>query len=95
MILRTRLAGSLSAAVAAGLLVAAFGPANASPQPGRGAQSDTAIGNGATSAAPERKVDARRYCIRYTPTGSRIERQRCQTKAEWSAEGVDVDNPDQ
>ncbi len=95
MFLRTRFAGSVGAALAAGLLVAAFGPANAAPQPGRAAQADSVVGNNTTAATPDRKVDTRRYCMRYTPTGSRIEKQRCQTKAEWWAEGVDVDNPDQ
>lgn len=94
MFLRSRFAGSLGAAIAAGLLVAAFGPATAAPQQGGAAQTDSAVGNGTTAATPDRKADTRRYCMRYTPTGSRIERQRCQTKAEWWAEGVDVDTPD-
>lgn len=95
MFSRSRFAGSLSAAVAAGLLVAAFGPANAAPQPGRTAQTDASVGNSAAPVVAERKVDTRRYCIRYSTTGTRIEKQRCQTKAEWQAEGIDVDNPDQ
>ncbi|MBX9860171.1 MAG: hypothetical protein K2Y20_11345 [Sphingomonas sp.] len=95
MFLRTRFAGSLGAAIAAGLLVAAFGPATAAPQPGRTTQTDKVVGNNTTAATPDRKIDTRRYCMRYTPTGSRIERQHCQTRAEWGAEGVDVDNPDQ
>jgi len=95
MFLRTRFAGSLGAAVAAGLLVAAFGPATAAPQPGRASQTDTVAGNSSVPAAGDRKVDTRRYCIRYSATGTRIEKQRCQTRAEWQAEGVDVDNPDQ
>ena len=94
MFLRTRFANALGAAIAAGLLVAAFGPATAAPQPGRATQSDDTTSN-TTSPAGARATDKRQYCVRYTPTGSRLEKRACKTRAQWWAEGVDVDNPDQ
>lgn len=94
MFLRTRFAGSVGAALAAGMLVAAFGPASAAPQPGRAPQADETTGN--TTAAPaDAKAEKRRYCVRYTVTGSRIPQQTCKTKAEWRAQGIDIENPDQ
>lgn len=44
-----------------------------------------------TSQAPAASADAR-YCMRVGPfTGSLIERVRCWTRDQWSAQGVDVD----
>ena len=34
---------------------------------------------------------ATRYCMKISLTGSRIEKVKCWTRAEWAAEGVDVD----
>lgn len=43
------------------------------------------------SAAPAGTA-ATRYCMKVEPvTGSRIERVRCWTRAEWADQGVDVD----
>lgn len=95
MFLRTRFAGSVGAALVAGMLVAVSAPASAAPQPGRPAQADVAIGTSTSEAAVDAKAAKRQYCIRYAVTGSRIERQTCKTKAQWSAVGVDIDNPDQ
>lgn len=93
MVMRTRFIGSVGAALAAGLLVTAIAPASAAPQPSRAAQTEEASGNTTAAAAP--KADKRQYCIRYTPTGTRIERKTCKTKADWLADGVDIDNPEQ
>ncbi len=39
------------------------------------------------AAASEQK-----YCLEYEKvTGSRVSKQECRTKKEWSAEGVDID----
>ena len=32
-----------------------------------------------------------RFCIKETLTGTRIQRQMCRTRQEWSRQGVDVD----
>ena len=94
MILRSRFATSLCAATAAGLLVAAFVPATAATLPGATAQTQATVGKDTAGVDADRKAEPRRYCLRYITTGSRIVRERCQTKAEWWSEGVDIDQLD-
>lgn len=96
MFLRHRFVASLSAATAAGLFVAAFVPASAAPQPGRAPQSDERAAKSTAPSTPAtRAADKRRYCVRYTQTGSRIPTETCKTKAEWWADGVDIDHPEE
>lgn len=38
--------------------------------------------------------DKRLYCVRDKPTGTRLTREQCMTRAQWAARGFDVDNPD-
>lgn len=37
---------------------------------------------------------AQRYCVSDTPTGSRLPKKVCKTRADWVAEGVDMDEFD-
>lgn len=37
-------------------------------------------------------VDSKSYCLKQTPTGSRIARKLCQSRAQWAAQGVNVDD---
>lgn len=47
-------------------------------------------GMSATTAARETKVQKPTlYCIKDTPTGSRIPRTSCRTRAQWIAQGFD------
>ncbi len=47
---------------------------------------------GNQSAAAATKADAAdRYCIKTKPTGTRVERKTCKTKAGWAREGVDIE----
>ena len=41
---------------------------------------------GSATAAPRKPV---RYCVEYTPTGTRIPRRDCRTRAEWLDYGFD------
>lgn len=95
MLIRNRLVGGLVAAAAAGLLVAAIGPAAAAaPQPGRPAVSADVATAPATAAQAPRKAKVRRYCLRFDVTGSRIPVEECKTKAEWEDAGVDTSDFD-
>lgn len=87
MPIRNRFVGGLAVAAAAGLLVAAIGPAAAAPQPGRSAAPTEA---GAPAAPTKAKAKERKYCMRYELTGSRLTREDCKTKAEWEDAGVDT-----
>lgn len=91
MLIRNRLVGGIAAAAAAGLLVAAIGPAAAAPQPGR---ANTATEAGAPAAPTKAKAKDRKYCIRYELSGSRLTREDCKTKAEWEDAGVDTSDFD-
>lgn len=44
-----------------------------------------------SAAASEKKADTKRYCITETLTGSRMPQKTCNTRAEWAAQGVDLD----
>ena len=44
------------------------------------------VGEGAPSGTAET-----RYCMKISITGSRIEKVKCWTRAEWADEGVDID----
>jgi len=91
MLIRNRLVGSIAAAAAAGLLVAAIGPAAAAPQPGR---APVATEAGAPAAPTKATAKDRKYCMRYELTGSRIPHEECKTKAEWEDAGVDTSDFD-
>ena len=43
-----------------------------------------------TLVQPGTPPAAKRYCIVETPTGSRIPQKKCQTRADWLNDGVDV-----
>lgn len=76
-----------SAFAIAGLLLAAAVPA-AAAEKGTGA----APGNEVTSVTASRGAAAeKKYCVDEMLTGSRIPYRVCRTKAEWAAEGVDIE----
>ena len=45
------------------------------------------------TATPAVTAPPRRYCFRGTPTGTRIARQDCRTRAEWLDRGFDPLTP--
>jgi hypothetical protein len=71
-------------------LIAATTPTASNPQPG--ARSE---GNQFAQATKPKNVAEAKYCIAYEDvTGSRTSGGKvCQTKAQWAADGIDVDNP--
>lgn len=47
----------------------------------------------AAQASKKPAAETRKYCVMLEAvTGSRVSRKSCRTKAEWAAEGVDVDS---
>lgn len=44
----------------------------------------------ATAPAAPRAAE-KRYCIVETPTGSRMQRKTCKTRADWASTGVTID----
>jgi hypothetical protein len=57
--------------------------------------SATAAGQATSASKPAKAANenqAVKYCVETEPfTGSKIAKTECKTKAEWAAEGVDVD----
>ena len=55
------------------------------------AATPSAPASGASQAAPAPTpaTAERRYCVVTVPTGSRLERRDCRTRAEWLREGFD------
>lgn len=98
MIIRNRLVSGAGVAIVLSLLAGGLTPVAAAaattPQPERPVQVDDGTSTEATPANKAAKLDKRRYCIVETPTGSRISNKVCHTKAEWFAQGIDIDNPD-
>ncbi|SOB86903.1 hypothetical protein SAMN06297144_2014 [Sphingomonas guangdongensis] len=55
------------------------------------AEPGAAVATPATTAlAPTARSVAPRYCIIEAPTGSRIPRKVCETRADWAAKGVTI-----
>lgn len=44
-----------------------------------------------TASTAIRSDDATKYCIKTTPTGTRMSRKTCKTREGWAREGVDID----
>ncbi len=45
-------------------------------------------------AKTQANSDKRLYCVRDKPTGTRLTREKCMTRAQWADRGFDVDNPE-
>lgn len=69
------------AALAAATAVPAFAAPSATAKP-------------VADQAEPAKAKARKYCVSEMVTGSRLPIKMCKTRAEWAAEGFDVDQPD-
>ncbi|MCR5871754.1 MULTISPECIES: hypothetical protein [unclassified Sphingomonas] len=68
-------------ALAAGLVTASLSePALAAPTP-----RDTPAAAPSPSGT-EAAADTKRYCVKYTVAGSRLEKKMCKTRAEWILE---------
>ncbi|OYW22974.1 MULTISPECIES: hypothetical protein [unclassified Sphingomonas] len=86
---------TVSLAATAGLFATVFGASAAFAAVK--AEGNTAAATEAPAPAPEKATaanDKRLYCVRSNPTGSRITREKCMTKAQWASRGFDVDNPE-
>lgn len=74
-------------AIIAGSLIMASAPALSVPTEAGKSKSDE------TSSAKKKSGPANtKYCLNYeAPTGSHISQRECKTRAQWAAEGVDID----
>ncbi|UVO51648.1 hypothetical protein M0208_14450 [Sphingomonas sp. SUN019] len=78
--------------IASGLaLSCGVAAAPAMAEPARASVNSSAASG--TTAASGAQNEARRYCIVETPTGSRIERKECRTRADWLKQGFDPLDP--
>jgi hypothetical protein len=73
------------AVIASGLIMASAPAGSATGGAGKSAA------DGQSGATTKRSANTK-YCLDYEAfTGSRISKRECKTKAEWAAEGVNVD----
>lgn len=73
-------------AVIASGLITASAPAVSAP-----AVAGKSAANASSSATKKISANAK-YCLDYEAlTGSRISKRECKTKAEWAAEGINID----
>ena len=74
------------AVIASGLVLASAPAVSASAVPGKSAAGEQ------SSAAKKLRSTNTRYCLDYEAlTGSRISKRECKTKAQWAAEGINVE----
>lgn len=91
MSVRTASIRTVATAAAAGLLATMFTASTAFAATKTEAYAE-APPPAVTKAKPD--SDKRLYCVRDKPTGSRLTREKCMTRAQWADRGFDVDNPD-
>lgn len=89
MSVRTASIRTVATAAAAGLLATMLTASTAF------AATKTEINAEASAPAKtQANSDKRLYCVRDKPTGTRLTREKCMTRAQWADRGFDVDNPE-
>ena len=91
MSVRTTAIRTIAAAATAGLLATLFTASAASAA--TNVASNAAEAPPPVSAKTQPNDEKRLYCVRLVPTGTRIEREKCMTRAQWADRGFDVNNP--